>query len=76
MLSDFAAFTHAQIIIAGMIRKILSYNFCNGLCALCFLRRCVGGKVGDKHEREYVYKLSDEEYYDFAAIAFNKKTER
>ncbi len=71
VLSDFAAFTHAQIILAGMIRRYYHTTFATSL-RLMFPSQMRGGKVGDKHEREYVYNLSEEEYYEFATSLLTK----
>ena len=71
VLSDFAAFTPAQIRLAGMIRRYYHTTFATAL-RLMFPSQMRGGKVGDKHERQYVFNLSDDEYYEFAASLLTK----
>ena len=71
VLSDYAAFTPAQIALAGMIRRYYHTTFATAL-RLMFPSQMRGGKVGDKHEREYVYELDDDGYYAFAASLLAK----
>lgn len=71
VLSDFAAFTPSQIQLAVRMRQYYHTTFASSL-RLMFPSEMRGGKIGDKFEREVVYELSDQKYYDVAASLLTK----